>query len=70
MLGCFVGFFLVNEKEVVMVFVGINIVVSILGILGNLFVCIIVCIIWGMVLSFYYFIVSFVVVDLMVVFLD
>lgn len=45
MLGCFVGFFLVNEMEVVMVFVGINIVVSILGILGNLFVCIIVCII-------------------------
>ena len=53
-----------------MVLVGINIVASILGTLGNLFVCITVCTTRGMVSSFHYFIVSLAAADLMVALLD
>ena len=68
--GCPDDSSLANEKEVAMVLVGINIVASILGTLGNLFVCITVCTTRGMVSSFHYFIVSLAAADLMVALLD
>lgn len=68
--GCPDDSSLAKEKEAAMVLVGINIVASILGTLGNLFVCITVCTTRGMVSSFHYFIVSLAAADLMVALLD
>ena len=64
--GCQVGSSLADKKDAAMVLVGINIMASILGTLGNLFVCITVCTTRGMVSSFHYFIVSLAAADLIV----
>ncbi|XP_022785353.1 beta-2 adrenergic receptor-like isoform X1 [Stylophora pistillata] len=68
--NCPPGFSLADEKDAAMVLVGINIVASILGTLGNLFVLITVCTTQGMVSSFHYFILSLATADLMVALLD
>lgn len=68
--NCPPGYSLADHKDVAMTLVGINIVASILGTLGNLLVCIVVFTTQGMTSSFHYFISSLAAADLTVALLD